>query len=127
MPAPGLRQNGVRSRSGRKAAQGGRKAAEHEDSRGRRRPRVGGRPSDGDDAFCNPAEKRHVMADDEDAKTTAFGLFEQDGPYLCLGQGIELRGNLVGDQIAGLRGEGPQKGDALQLAARNLVGIAIKP
>ena len=67
------------------------------------------------------------MGDEDEPHGARLGLGDERLPDLRLGHGVQHSGDLVGDEVARVRAEGPGDAEALHLAAGQLMGIARKP
>ena len=67
------------------------------------------------------------MGNQQHAGVFAGGVIEQHMPDVRLGDRVEHGGRLVADQVARARGQRAGDAEALQLAAGQLVGVALQP
>ena len=79
-----------------------------------------------DAAVADTLDQHRVVAHQHYAAAAFAGQLHQQRQGPALGDGVEARGRLVGEQKARLQQQHPQDGEALQLAAGDLAGAALQ-
>ena len=76
---------------------------------------------------AQPLQQGRAVADDEEPQAPALRLLQEEGPELGLGDEVQHGGELVTQEIAGPRPQGPGHAEALELPAGELGGVALQP